>query len=77
MAGELPNSFIKRQLDIAPGQASRGSFAYAAQFAIDRLDSIAGMLLALRLVVPVPWRTVAVVVIATPPTMKGSMRCEE
>ena len=66
MAGELPNSFIKRQLDIAPGHASRGPFAYACQFIVDRLDSVIGMLLALRLVVAVPWRTVAVVLMVGP-----------
>jgi hypothetical protein len=66
MAGELPNSFIKRQLDIAPGQAPRAGLAYAAQFALDRLDSAIGMLLALRLVVAVPWRTVAIVLTVGP-----------
>jgi hypothetical protein len=66
MAGELPNSFIKRQLDIAPGQARRGALAYASQFAVDRLDSAIGMLLALRLMVAVPWRTVAVVLMVGP-----------
>jgi CDP-2,3-bis-(O-geranylgeranyl)-sn-glycerol synthase len=66
MAGELPNSFIKRQLDITPGNASRGPLAYACQFAIDRLDSAIGMLLALRLVVAVPWQTAALVLIVGP-----------
>jgi CDP-2,3-bis-(O-geranylgeranyl)-sn-glycerol synthase len=63
MAGELPNSFVKRQLDIAPGGAPRGPLASASQFAVDRLDSGIGMLLALSLFVAVPWRTVAVVLI--------------
>jgi CDP-archaeol synthase len=56
MAGELPNSFIKRQLDIAPGAAAHGRFARPFFFIVDRLDSIAGMLLALTLFVPVPAR---------------------
>jgi len=56
MAGELPNSFIKRQLDIAPGAAARGRFVRPFFFLVDRLDSIIGMLLALSLVVTVPAR---------------------
>ena len=66
MAGELPNSFFKRQLDIAPGEAPRGPLESACQFAVDRLDSGIGMLLALSLVVAVHRRTVAVVLIAGP-----------
>ena len=66
MAGELPNSFAKRQLDIAPGSAPCGPLASACQFAVDRLDSGIGMLLALNAFVAVPWRAVAVVLIAGP-----------
>jgi CDP-diglyceride synthetase len=54
MMGELPNSFVKRQLDIAPGNAPRGSLAVVVCFVADRLDSILGMLVALSLVVPTP-----------------------
>ena len=56
MAGELPNSFIKRQLDIAPGAAAQGRLARPFFFIVDRLDSIIGMLLALSLVAAVPAR---------------------
>ena len=66
MAGELPNSFVKRQLDIMPGDAPRRALASACQFAVDRLDSGIGMLVALSLLVPVPWRTVAVVLVVGP-----------
>jgi hypothetical protein len=66
MAGELPNSFVKRQLDIAPGGAPPGPLATACQFAVDRLDSGLGMLLALNSFVAVSWQTVAVVLIAGP-----------
>ena len=66
MAGELPNSFIKRQLDIAPGSAPLQRFAMVIQFMADRLDSGIGMLAALSLAVPVPWQTWAVVLIAGP-----------
>ena len=54
MAGELPNSFLKRQLDIAPGKAPRGSLAAIVFFVVDRVDSILGMLIALSVVVPAP-----------------------
>src|SRR5258706_2184003 len=57
MAGELPNSFIKRQLDIRPGDAARGRFFGPLFFVIDRIDSILGLMLALMVAVPVPWRT--------------------
>ncbi len=56
MAGELPNSFIKRQLGIAPGGAPSHRGARCLSFAADRLDSVLGMLLALCLTVPTPWR---------------------
>jgi CDP-2,3-bis-(O-geranylgeranyl)-sn-glycerol synthase len=61
MLGELPNSFMKRQLDIAPGQAPDSTAARVLCFLIDHTDSIFGMLIALRLLVPVPWLTWIVV----------------
>lgn len=57
MAGELPNSFVKRRLGIEPGAGSRGANASPWQLGADRLDSGIGMLLALSLVVPTPWQT--------------------
>lgn len=61
MAGELPNSFLKRQLDISPGDSHPGRRAAVLQFVFDRLDSGLGMLLAVSLAVPTPWTTWAVV----------------
>ncbi len=61
MAGELPNSFVKRQLGIAPGASARHPIARVWQFAFDRLDSGIGMLLATNLLVPTPWQTWAIV----------------
>lgn len=55
MIGELPNSFVKRQLDIPPGNAPQCSFAKVLFFMIDRFDSIIGMLLAVSLFVPTTW----------------------
>ena len=54
MAGELPNSFIKRQLDVPPGAAADG-WRGVPHFLLDRFDSGLGMLTALSLAVHVPW----------------------
>ena len=66
MAGELPNSFIKRQLGIPPGEAAAGRRLRAVFLVADRLDSSAGMLLALVLVVPVTWQIGLFVLLAGP-----------
>jgi hypothetical protein len=65
MLGELPNSFLKRQLDIAPGAAGAGR-ALPWHFAADRLDSGIGLLLAASLVIHVPWSTWAIVLAIGP-----------
>lgn len=57
MLGELPNSFIKRQLGIAPGHAARSRGAALLHFIADRCDSILGMLLGVALLVPLPAAT--------------------
>ena len=57
MLGELPNSFLKRRLVIAPGEGATGAITRPLFAIIDRLDSAAGLLLALAVVVPVPWQT--------------------
>lgn len=57
MVGELPNSFLKRQLDIPPGGAPRQLHAKVVFFALDRFDSIVGMLLAVGIAVPIRWQT--------------------
>jgi CDP-diglyceride synthetase len=44
IVGELPNSFAKRQLGIAPGASGRGP-AGVAFWVVDQLDSLVGMLL--------------------------------
>jgi CDP-2,3-bis-(O-geranylgeranyl)-sn-glycerol synthase len=66
MAGELPNSFVKRQLGVAPGGAAVTPLAAICQFTVDRLDSGVGMLAAVSLVVPTPWTTWAVVLLVGP-----------
>jgi hypothetical protein len=57
MLGELPNSFVKRQLDIAPGMAPRGTLGTIATFVIDRVDSILGMLVFVSIATPTPRMT--------------------
>jgi hypothetical protein len=57
--GELPNSFLKRQLDIAPGDAATGRLRGAAFWFIDQIDSLVGILLAARLWGPISWVVVA------------------
>lgn len=52
MLGELPNSFIKRQLGIGPGAQAVGRITGTLFFLIDRLDSIAGVIVALSLLAP-------------------------
>lgn len=56
MAGELPNSFLKRRLGIAPGAAPARGWQRPFFACADRVDSILGMLVALAVVVPVPGR---------------------
>lgn len=57
MAGELPNSFVKRQLGILPGQAPAAGLTRTICFTIDHIDSIVGMLIAVTMAVQTPWTT--------------------
>ncbi len=53
MAAELPNSFVKRQLGIAPGQPPARAGLRAVCFVVDRCDSVLGVLVVASLLVPV------------------------
>jgi CDP-diglyceride synthetase len=44
IAGELPNSFVKRQLGIGPGESGHGLTGIVF-WVVDQIDSLAGMLL--------------------------------
>jgi CDP-2,3-bis-(O-geranylgeranyl)-sn-glycerol synthase len=66
MLGELPNSFVKRQLGIAPGDRTRSAMGAALQFAIDRIDSGLGMLSAVSVVAPTPALTWLLVLVIGP-----------
>lgn len=57
IAGELPNSFIKRQYDLPPGSTPQRFTWRILSSVTDRIDSILGVLLMLNLLVPVPWKT--------------------
>jgi hypothetical protein len=58
MAAELPNSFLKRQLRIAPGLEARGRLSRPLFAIVDHIDSVCGALGAMTLVVTVPAWTV-------------------
>ena len=66
MAGELPNSFVKRQLGVLPGLSAERRWSALAHFAIDRLDSGIGMLLAVALAAPTPLGTWPIVLAIGP-----------
>jgi CDP-2,3-bis-(O-geranylgeranyl)-sn-glycerol synthase len=71
MAGELPNSFVKRQLGIAPGEGARSPAGAVVQFVVDRVDSGIGMLAAMSVAVPTPALTWALVLLAGAPLHWG------
>jgi CDP-2,3-bis-(O-geranylgeranyl)-sn-glycerol synthase len=66
MLFELPNSFVKRQLGILPGQPPAQPIARAICFLVDQADSVVGALLALAMFVPVPLVTWIVILLAGP-----------
>lgn len=57
VVSELPNSFLKRQCDVPPGQQATGK-KYLFFTTLDQLDSVVGCLLALAIVWPPPWYVV-------------------
>jgi CDP-diglyceride synthetase len=57
MLAELPNSFVKRQLGIAPGLPASSPFLRAVFFVVDRCDSVLGVLIVASLLVPLPAAT--------------------
>lgn len=66
MLGELPNSFVKRQLDISPGMPPALPLGRAICFVVDQTDSVLGALLALAVFVPVPWPAWIAILLAGP-----------
>jgi CDP-2,3-bis-(O-geranylgeranyl)-sn-glycerol synthase len=52
MLAELPNSFVKRQLGIGPGEPATSLRLRAVFFVVDRCDSVLGALVVASLLVP-------------------------
>lgn len=50
---ELPNSFLKRRFDIPEGKTVRSKVGYVF-LAVDQIDSLIGVTLALALLIPIP-----------------------
>jgi hypothetical protein len=61
MAAELPNSFLKRRLGIAPGKQARGARG-AAFHVLDQIDLVLGA-----------WAVLAWLVVLTLPRLAGSL----
>lgn len=57
IVAELPNSFLKRQCGVPPGQQAIGTI-YWLFTTLDQLDSVIGCLLALAIVWTPPWQVV-------------------
>ncbi len=62
--GELPNSFLKRQINIAPGAPGAGTLG-PVFWIIDQVDSLAGALVAMSLIWLPPWPLVFALLIVT------------
>lgn len=67
MLGELPNSFLKRQLDIEPGRPPQHRLGRVISALADRLDSVVGALVGAALIVDLSWRTAAWCFVLGPP----------
>ena len=64
VVGELRHSFIKRQLDIAPGEAARG-WTTPLFWVADQIDSLIGVLIAMTCVWTPPLHVVATLLAVT------------
>jgi hypothetical protein len=76
IGGELPNSFLKRQLDIGPGEAASSPGLRWLFWLLDQVDSLAGVLLCMALVWTPPLAVVlrlAVITLLVHPAMAAIM----
>lgn len=55
---ELPNSFVKRRVDIRPGKTEQGSLGKLF-FVVDQIDSLLGVFLVLKVMSGISWRRYA------------------
>jgi hypothetical protein len=67
MLGELPNSFLKRQLDVEPGQPPKHRVGRVVSTIADRLDSVIGALVGAAFIVDMTWATIAWCFVLGPP----------
>ncbi|MRG91863.1 CDP-archaeol synthase [Polyangium spumosum] len=67
MLGELPNSFVKRQLDVEPGSPPKHPVGRVVAAVVDRLDSVVGALVGASLVVELSWETALYCLLIGPP----------
>jgi hypothetical protein len=67
MLGELPNSFVKRQLNVSPGSPPEHRVGRVVAAVADRLDSVVGALLGAALVAEVSWKTALACLVVGPP----------
>ena len=51
---ELPNSYLKRRLDISPGKTAEDAWKYSF-ILLDQIDSLIGILLVLHLYISLNW----------------------
>ena len=54
---ELPNSYLKRRLDISPGKTAKDAWKYPF-ILLDQIDSLIGILLILHLYISLDWAQV-------------------
>ena len=66
MLAELPNSFIKRQLGVAPGEVPAQAWGRVVCLLLDRFDSVLGVLIVLSLMVPIPLLSWVLLLVAGP-----------
>jgi hypothetical protein len=66
MAGELPNSFLKRRWGVAPGTVPAAGVRRIVCLAVDHVDSVIALLAAISVLVPVNWLTWAWVLLLGP-----------
>ncbi|HVK70237.1 MAG TPA: CDP-archaeol synthase [Polyangium sp.] len=67
MLGELPNSFVKRQLDVEPGAPPKHRLGRVISAVADRLDSVVGALVGVSLVVELSLKTALFCLLIGPP----------
>ena len=64
VVGELPNSFLKRQINIAPGAPGAGTMS-PVFWIVDQIDSLVGALIVMSFIWFPPWPLIAALLIVT------------